>query len=270
MAEAIDLVVNCYERTYRDVLRPGFFPRIEQQNLHELNKIAIINNVDDRPAVQRQADKLVSSGELDAYYFVSDHIKSALELLQLEPSDLGSIPYFVNWGLVMVTTPGSPWLMHWDAEIRLERECDWLSPAVNFMQHHPEIATANPNWKKQTLAKETLREDGDFALGYGFSDQLFLARRAELAQPIYDYACAASLRYPLAHLGSTFEKRIDAYMRRTRRMRATFKPLRYIHPENEGVLHPAGNLREKLLLRRNKLILKLIKLMPSDNPCWKV
>ena len=42
MSPRVDLVVNCFERTYRDVLKAGFFPRIEEQNHYPLDKIAII------------------------------------------------------------------------------------------------------------------------------------------------------------------------------------------------------------------------------------
>ena len=154
--------------------------------------------------------------------------------------------------------------------MQLEAPANWIGPGVAFLEQHPEVGIVNPNWQSPTLAKETVYEEGEFALGYGFSDQLFLARRDELSQPIYQHFCPASLRYPLSHLGSTFERRIDAYMRSQGRLRATYKPVRYIHPDNEGVSYPDYTLAQRLRLRRNKWLLKLLKHSPLSSPCWKL
>jgi len=42
----VDLVVNTWERTYRDVVKPGFFPSIEVSNGRKFKNILLINNVD--------------------------------------------------------------------------------------------------------------------------------------------------------------------------------------------------------------------------------
>jgi hypothetical protein len=270
MTPRVDLVVNCFERTYREVLKPGFFTNIEEQIQYPLDKIAIINNVDDRVDAEQRAEALIRTGELDAYYFVSDHIEAALEKTGLNHTDLGPLPHFLNWGIVAVCTPGNPYMVHWDADVTLEKSGNWIAPSISFMKQHPEVAIVNTNWMSPTLARETLCEEGNFALGYGFSDQLFLARRAELSRPIYKHFCPASVRYPLANIGSTFERRIDAYMRSQHRLRATYKPLRYIHPDNEGVSYPSYTLTQRLRHRRNKLLIKLLRISRSKNPCWKL
>lgn len=270
MSKGVDLVVNCFERTYREVLQPGFFANIVEQNQYPLDTIAIINNVDDRADAEQRARALINSGELSAYYFVSDYIDEALKKTGLTEADLGTIPYFINWGLVAVCTPGNPYLVHWDADVYLETPGNWIGPGIDFLQQHPEVGMVNTNWRSPTLAKETLYEEGDFALGYGFSDQLFLVRREELSRPIYKHFCPATLRYPLSHLGSTFERRIDAYMRSQRRMRATYKPMRYIHPDNEGASYPRYTLLQRLRLRRNKWMVKLLRYSPFSSPCWKL
>ena len=269
MKASIDLAINCYERTYRKVLSPGFFKAIERQNKQVFRKVAIINNVNDRSDAESRAHDLLKAKEIDTYYFVADHIASALKTVGLNVQDLKPIPHFIDWALVIATIPGSEWILHWDAEIKLEHQEDWITPARELMEKEPGIFTANPNWKQQTLEQETRYTLGDFAIGYGFSDQLFLTRRKDLNAPIYNYFCPISLRYPLAHLGSTFEKRIDAYMRNKGRTRATYKKLRYLHPENEGVMHPPANAIEKAKIRSIKIALKLLSTIPIYHPMLK-
>src|ERR1700733_5243935 len=49
----VDLCVNCYERTYREVLKPGFFPALVAEHRHAFaRRTAIINNVNDREDAQ--------------------------------------------------------------------------------------------------------------------------------------------------------------------------------------------------------------------------
>ena len=231
--------------------------------------MAIINNVNDRTDAESRAHDLLKAKEIDAYYFVADHIATALKIVGLSVQDLKPIPHFIDWALVIATIPGSEWILHWDAEIKLEHQEDWITPARELMEKEPKILTANPNWRQLTLEQETRYTLEDFAIGYGFSDQLFLARRKDLNATIYNYFCPISLRYPLAHLGSTFEKRIDAYMRNKGRTRATYKKLCYIHPENEGVMHPPANAIEKAKIRSVKIVLKLLSIIPIYHPMLK-
>ena len=76
---SVNLLINMYERTYRKVLVPGFFPAVEKQNCRSFaNRIAIINNVDSRKDAASRAELLLASGEIDRYFFVADHIDQAL------------------------------------------------------------------------------------------------------------------------------------------------------------------------------------------------
>ena len=105
----------------------------------------------------------------------------------------------------------------------------------------PRVMVANPAFVDATLAAETREWHGDWALGDGFSDQLFLARRSELAAPIYQQRCLAQLRYPLIHIGRIFESRVDAWMRHHGRLRATLTTAVYVHPAaGAGSSYPTG------------------------------
>jgi hypothetical protein len=265
---AVDLVVNCFERTYRDVLARGFFPRVGTQNRHRFaRRTAIVNNVADRAAAQTRADALIEAGELDAVYFVEDHVDRALRQTGLTPADLGRIPYFTDFAIVAASLDGPDWILHCDAEVELKEPADWIGPSLALMARDLRVMVANPNWTAPTLKHETIEWTGEFALGVGFSDQLFLARRSELARPIYGERCVARLRYPMAHVGHIFEARVDAYMRHHHRLRATYLGATYVHPENMGVSYPALDLGEKFRLARNLAVVRAIRASPWKPRC---
>ncbi|HEX3015185.1 MAG TPA: hypothetical protein VHQ46_02195 [Desulfobacteria bacterium] len=271
MEHKIDLVVNTFERTYRDVLKHGFFTNIETQNKRKFTrKIALINNVQNRDEATALAKKLVNLGELDAFYFVDELLAKALKQSGLTQRDLGRIPHYSDCALVAVTLPGSPWLVYWDAEVRLQEPVNWIDPSIALMESNRQIVVANPNWWLPGLEKETFVETGDFALGYGFSDALFLIRREDFLLPIYRESCPVSLRYPLAHVARVFEQRVDAYMRNNRRLRATYKQATYVHPENYGAAYPDLSTPEKVKKLRNYLLIKVLQFIPTNNPRWSI
>jgi hypothetical protein len=260
----VDLVVNSYERTYRDVLAPGTFARICEHNPFPFaRRTALINNVDDPEDAGRRAQALIDSGELEAFEFVADHLERGLAICGLERSDLGRVPYFTDWALAAIVLPGPDWLLHWDAELRLARPIDWISPSIELMDRDRRVLLANPAWgDEEDLRRHTSERVGEFALGHGFSDQVFLARRSDLAQPIYAERTIARLRYPVAHLGYIFEARLDSYMRRHGRLRATYVPATWVHQSTMGVKYPKRSLRETLLYARNRVVAMLLPRIP--------
>ena len=141
--------------------------------------------------------------------------------------------------------------MHCDPEVRLQEPRDWITPSIELMQRDRRVMAANPSWyaptpEHDTLARTTLEYSGPFSLGLGFSDQLFLARRSELAAPIYGQRCLASRRYPMANVSLSFEGRVDAWMRHHDRLRANFLEATYVHPDTIGGAYPSRRAGEKL------------------------
>lgn len=271
MRPDIDLVINTFERTYREVLKSGFFAAVEKQNLIQFcRKVVLINNVNNLQDAKMRAQILIESGELDAFYVVSDLIQPALKCTGLSVKTLGRLPYYSTGLLVAINLKESPWLVYWDAEIHLETPFNWIDPSIDMIEEDPRILIANPNWKGNGLKKETVERSGYFSLGYGFSDHVFLARRKDLAQPIYSKFCVASLRYPLSHISSVLEQRIDAWMRTHRRLRATYKNAIYIHPDNEGHSYPPEYIHEKFRKQIHKYLYKLGDSLPTNNPELKI
>jgi hypothetical protein len=263
-APQVDLVVNCYERTYRDVLAPGTFAEIERQNdFRFTRRVALVNNVEDRGDAERRGAVLTESGEIDELRFVEDHLAAGLVAAGLTRADLGEVAYFTDWALAALVLPGADWMVHWDAELRMERPTDWITPSTALMDSDRRILTANPAWwDPEDIARQTGERIGDFALGHGFSDQVFLVRRSELARPVYRDRTLARLRYPVAHLGDIFEARVDSHMRRANRLRATFLPAVYLHDVRIGTAYPARTPRQTAVYARNRAVATVLPKLP--------
>jgi hypothetical protein len=275
MQKLVDLVINTFERTYRRVLAPGFFPNVERQNQRSFaRKVALINNLADLGDAKRRADQLLRLGEIDEYHVVAERLGEALAKVGLKERDLGRVLHYSDCSLVAVALPGAPFLLYWDAEIQLLEPADWVGPALELMEENPAILVANPEaeaMRPEFVGEEVVQKRGDFLIGYGFSDQVYLVRRCDLARPIYKCRCPASLRFPMAHIGSIFEKRVDSYMRTHKRLRASYTRVFYFHPQDPKALtYPAPNRKERLKLKRNEFIIKILCRSPLKDPCWKL
>lgn len=272
MAPAVDLVVNTFERSYRSVLAPGFFPAIAEQNCFRFaRRVALINNVTSPDDAVRRAQALVDAGELDEYHRVAARLPEALAVTQPEPADLQRFPHYTDCSLVAVTLLGSPFLLYWDADIHLDEPHDWITPSVELMEQDGSVLVCSPRWTGDVnLERQTMYRSGSFALGWGFSDQLYLVRRADLARPIYRERCSASLRFPLSAVRFAFEARVDAYMRHHGRLRGVYLNARYSHPiQPPGTGMDRFNRRERVRRARNLAWLKLIELSPVKKACWR-
>lgn len=266
-ARDVELCVNCHERTYRSVLAPGFFSGLARQNLRTFARsVALVNNVDNPADAAERALRLVRSGEIDAVHWVHEEREAALARAGLELQEFGRIPYYSDFALVAVAVARAPWLLVWDAEVTLARPTDWVSPAIALMEAEPRILVANPRWEGASFDREWFDVRDGFALGFGFSDQVFLARPGELARPIYGERCLASRRYPTAHIAATFEQRVDAYMRTHARWRATFSGIEYRHPFRGNAAHAPANFAERARRAVNRCALTLLERSRSRDP----
>jgi hypothetical protein len=156
----------------------------------------------------------------------------------------------------------------------MEESCDWIAPSIELMDRDRRVMIANPRWyaptaRHDTLARSTLEWAGDFSLGLGFSDQVFLGRRSELATQIYGQRCMATRRYPMANVSRSFEARIDAWMRHHERLRATFLGGTYVHPDEIGDGYPARRPGEKLMSVLNRALIAGVRRSPVKRRCCR-
>ena len=96
------------------------------------------------------------------------------------------------------------------------------------------------------MRHESYKEDEDFFFNNDFSDQIFLVKKEELLRKIYKFKHIYSLRFPLAHIGSIFEKRVDSYIKKNNKTRLIYKKAIYIHPKSSGSPYPKSSILKNI------------------------
>lgn len=274
--QPVDLVVNVFERTYRRALQADVFERIVQAHGRPFaRRVALVNNVEDRDDAHRLAQRLLADGAIDEAHFVADHLPRALGAAELSRAQLEPLLHYSDGPLVAASLPGSPWFLYWDPEARLAEPGDWITPALELMSADAHVMVANPSWeapdehgKRHGVEREAIETRAGFALGHGFSDQVFLAARSSLAAPIYRQRCIASIAYPGAHKAKVFEARVAAHMRHNDRLRATFLGASYLTDSAGGTSsYPPRGATETLRYVRNGLLLRAARVSPWRPRC---
>lgn len=232
MAEtSIAFETKVWEQDYRQVLTSERLEEAIGRNMHDFDQRTVfVNNVDHPSSVMRRADRLVDRGLLDAVVLVQDHADAALTHFGLTREALGRGYVYSISELVGLYLSNSEYVLHFAGDTVLAAPYEWLPAALSMMEARPEVAVANVSWTATTEAvrSECTAEDGQFLLGQGFSDQMYLVRAKEFKSGIYGETNPASERYP-AYGGDLFEKRVDAWMRNHGRLRATWIGGHYVH-----------------------------------------
>jgi hypothetical protein len=241
---SVAFAVNCFERTYRDVLTPAFVERLRLEQGGGFDHLyLLVSNTENRLDAAHRASTLADDPGV-SLMFVDDHLDDALRTTGLTRRALQPMLWYSAAPLVAVTAIPEKWLVYWDADIYLDEPHDWITPSVAKLEGNPQLLQANPRWRlpgPDTLDEETERFEGRFAIGRGFSDQAFLVERERLAAPIYRYLSRASLAYPTVGHASIFEQRVAAYASRKNLRRATYLDAVYTHPAG-GSAYPSDRL----------------------------
>jgi hypothetical protein len=206
---------------------------------------------------------------------VEERLDEALRVTGLTRPELEPLVHYTDFVIVAATLPGSRWMLYWDPEARLAEPVDWVKPALELMHSDPRILVANPSWelpdsqgRRPGVERETIEISRRFAIGASFSDQVFLARRAELAAPIYDQRCLGRLLYPTAHKAHIAEARILAHMRHHGRLRATSLSATYVTVgEQGGSNYSPRGVTEAARYARNALFLRALRASPWRPRC---
>lgn len=269
-APSVDLVVNVFERTYREVLVPGWFDDIARLNEHTfVRRVVLLNNVDDSRDALARAEVLLASGELTHCYSVATELPRALARVGLRERDLQPLPHFSDCALVAVALDGSDFVVYWDADVRLRRSVDWVTPSIDLMARYQRVVVANPSWDAAEAVNESSHVTGDFVIGYGFSDLVFLFRRSDFAPQNYRRSVPASWRYPLAHVVPVFEQRVDSWMRRERLLRATYLPATIEHRGPVGTAYPPPTPRQRVRRRLQEVAGPFLKRWRAGDPRYE-
>ena len=203
---------------------------IGRHNYPFVQKNLIINNVSNRKQVEAQARILIAAGVLTDYYVADDYAAAALDKFGLTRPALGIGYYYSIAELVGIYLCQSKYLLHYSSDSILAKGADWLTPAINIMDHDAQVKVANACWNNNYAAakNEAVKENKDCFWSHGLSDQCYLVRAADFKAKIYNESNTLSDRYP-KYGGELFEKRVDSWLRNNHYWRVTSRHNHYWH-----------------------------------------
>lgn len=246
---SVGFVTNVYERTYREVLTPGYVAGIVASQQRPIDEVVVlINNVDSRTDAIERANALVSRGEITSFAFVADHVDEAVAQAGIRHRHLGKRPYLADFGLVMPHVLRTKWMLGWDAETHLVEAQNWIDPAIKLLQEDPRVFHVSLHRPPRTewepvLEREAVERRGGYVYNWGFSDHVFLLERQSLLDARFrTFSPAAVVRH--APHPSTFEFRMESYQRAAGLFRATAETVLYdTNTDPPGVLNRTGGSR---------------------------
>ncbi|UPM55193.1 hypothetical protein [Gottfriedia acidiceleris] len=222
---------KCYEKDWEILLKTERIEKMIEFNQFQFKeRILYINNVQDVREVSRHADKLIARDVLSSYVIVEEYSKEALNYFEVTKESFKGGYYYSISELVSIYLCTTEYLLHFSSDSILEKPFSWIDLSILKLQDDERIKVANPVWNGNNFEakQESIDEDENFYIGYGFSDQCYLIRTNDFKNKIYNEKNPISERYPI-YGGELFEKRVDAWMRNNHFKRITFKHGNYIH-----------------------------------------
>jgi hypothetical protein len=233
----LTIETKCWEGDWKKLLLGGVLEARFRRFNNVMSKTLVVNNVRDVEDVLASAAHLLDAGILSSVVSVEQYHQHALAMSCLTAEDLGDGYVYSMSELVGIYCCETPFLLHLAGDVMIDQgDLCWVPTAIELMRSNWQVAVANPLWNGRTgeAATESTFEDERFWYGQGFSDQCYLIEVDRFQRPIYRHHHPDSARYPV-YGGELFEKRVDAWMRRERLLRATSKDASYKHPTYEVV-----------------------------------
>lgn len=245
-SRSVTFETKCYEKDWEILLRTGRLEAMISRNRFDFaERILYINNVADPDKVRYYAERLKQRGVITEHILVDEHADEALAFFGLDRDCFKGGYYYSIQELVGIYRCRSEYLLHYSGDSVLDGPVSWINPALDRLNTDPRVKVASCLWNHMVheADQESTEQDSDFWLGYGFSDQCYLVRTADLRQRIYHETHPESERFPV-YGGELFEKRMDAWLRTNGYLRCVFKHGSYLHknyPRNK-LLRTAGRL----------------------------
>lgn len=229
MFPSVTFATSCWERDWRLILLdPNYLAKLQIAN-HQfpfVERLLIINNVDDLEAVKRAAQEKVDQGVLTRYVVASD----ILPQFQLERAEFNDWQYYNALApLTAIHECRTEYLLYLTGDVYLKKPVNWLPKTLKCMEKHPQCKVANLVWNDNygEAKKEAYRTTWNFYFAnQGFSDQMFLVRTSDFQAPIYGEIREDSRHYPR---GGVFEARVFSTMKNRGWERITFRGGSYTH-----------------------------------------
>lgn len=243
---SVAFATSCWERDWKHILLDSDYLGRKQIANHSFpfaEKILVINNVKDPGTVLKAAQQRIDEGVLTRIIIADEIAPSMLASFGLKREEFQPGPdaglyegvnpdwiYYNALGpLSAIYAAKSDYLLYLTGDVRLDKPLDWIGKAIRLMEKEPRFKVANPLWngrideaKREAFGKKR----GFYLSDKGFSDQLFLVRRADFCAPIYN-----EIREDAAHFprGDVFEKRVFSAMRNRGWLRLTYGKGSYTH-----------------------------------------
>ncbi|MGD9703391.1 MAG: hypothetical protein AB7Q42_00410 [Acidimicrobiia bacterium] len=247
---------------------PGHIAALVAKQKHDFEDVTlIINNVKDRAESEAMAVECRRRGDISRYVFVEDHLDEALATTGFRKKDFGRFLHWSDVCLVGTTITGPPVLLWWDDESELVQNDLWIPTSIELLRDDPSIFCASPLWgeagsPQDTAELETDRRQGEFLIGYGFTDVCFLALRDALSSRIRTFVpwwirSPVSARYPIRHT-LCYEQAVDVHMRSAKLMRAVSTRARMVARGDPASpdRYRAYGLKETVAVKRSSLLLR--------------
>ena len=217
--------------------------QIANHNFSFFEKILVVNNVNEKEYVIQKAKNKVNKGVLTNFYDADKYAEEVMSFFSLEKKDFKAgkdAKYYIgvddNWlyynalgVLTSIYHCKSDYLLYLTGDSFLKQSVSWIDKAITMMEKKSNYKVANLIWneKYDEAKKESYRKNKDFFISKkGFSDQLFLVKRKDFQDNIYN-----EIRDDAAHFprGDVFEKRVYSYMINHGWKRITFRHGSYYH-----------------------------------------
>ncbi|HME54891.1 MAG TPA: hypothetical protein VKM55_21985 [Candidatus Lokiarchaeia archaeon] len=269
----VDIVFNCWEKSYPRVLDESFILKICNQNHFKFkNIIVLINDVENRSQVEEIGQRLINDKIITDYFFVEDYEQQVYQKLGLTREELGygkhmGFYYITNWVFILPFVAKSKYFVHWDENAELNPEGDWITPCLIELERNPKLLAGTPINTIDLTREESFSETDDFFIGFMFSDIVFLVNKLKFMQPIYNLRHFYSLRYHMSYIGNIFEMRVDSFMRYADLYRITSKKAVLVHHGPQGIEYPYRTFRERLKAFLYDLVYRAFQLIynPKTN-----
>ena len=230
----VTFATTCYEKDWRPILLDPEYLRVKQIENHRFpfaEKILIINNVANLEEVRRAAEKHVEQGTLTQIVIAEELALKILPFFQLSRDDFANdwVYYNALAPFAAIYACKTDFLLYMTGDASLDKPVSWIERATRRMDKKPDYKVANLIWnenKREARRESSQREWFFYVAERGFSDQMFLVRRADFQQPIYREIHPDSHHFPR---GDVFEKRVFSAMIHRSWKRITYRWGSYWH-----------------------------------------
>jgi hypothetical protein len=232
-------VTSCWEEDWEKILLRPDYLKTKQIANHQFpfdEKLLVINNVKNLPAVKRAAQEKIDQGVLTRFVATEEIEDEVMEFFQLKREDFRPQGVNLDWiyynalaPLTAIYATNTPYLLYLTGDVYLDQPVSWIEKAMRLLERKPQCKVANLTWNHnyKEARKEAYKTSWNFFFSRkGFSDQMFLVKREDFRAPIYGEVREDTSHFPR---GDVFERRVFSFMKNRGWERITFRRGSYTH-----------------------------------------